>query len=172
MKKASEEFIVKLPGERLSKVLDLKLLDKRTQREIIKAYKDSNIYAPNLTASKSEKLAAAMSSNIYDFRESIKENPDASAIQKVINFCEAFELDSVHTPLTVKLFQAIAAKGYSYVNIDILVDILRIEHGQDVVAADLYFEFQNWKYYQIIKDRVGGVSIVKFTRFFIGLMQH
>ena len=165
------QLVVKIPGSKLPKVLDLSALDSHTQDAILKAYIDSTIYAPNLTASKSEKLSAAMSSNITEFKILLNDLDSPSGINIANAFCQAFEFDSISTPNIVKLAQTIADTNCRYVDIEILLSILNYDHKVNISAAELYSEFQGWKYYQMIKSSVGGVSVVKFMRFYIGLVE-
>ncbi len=166
-----DQLVVKVPGSKLSKILDFSKLDSRTQEKIMEAYNSSTVYAPNLTASKAEKLSAALAKNLADFRQQISEIATPSKIDIAMAFCSAFEFDSVNTPNIVKLAQSIALDNCKFINIDVLIDRLHFEHNVDVSQAELYAEFQGWKYYQIIKDSVGGVSIIKFLRFYIGMIQ-
>lgn len=165
------QLVVKVPGSKLPKVLDLSALDSHTRNALLKAYNDSTIYAPNLTATKSEKLSAAMANNIAEFKVllSTLETPSGRNIANA--FCQAFEFDSISTPNIVKLAQTIADANYRYVDIETLLSILKYDHKVHISAAELYAEFQGWKYYLMIKDCVGGVSVVKFMRFYIGLVE-
>ena len=165
------ELVVKVPGQKLPKVLDLSSLDKHTRDSILKAYNESTIYAPNLTASKSEKLSAAMSQNISEFRRILNENSVATASNISSAFCMAFDFDSIHCPNIVKLIQSIAHCEPYRIDIDALCDILFVDHNITFSAAELYAEFQGWKYYEMIKACVGGVSVVKFMRFYLGMIQ-
>lgn len=166
-----DQLVVKVPGSKLSKILDFSKLDARTQEKIMEAYNSSTVYAPNLTASKAEKLSAALAKNLADFRQQLSEKAPPSQMDIAMAFCSAFEFDSVNTPNIVKLAQSIALDNCSFINIDVLIDRLHNEHNITVSQAELYAEFQGWKYYQIIKDSVGGVSIIKFLRFYIGMIQ-
>ena len=166
-----DQLVVKVPGSKLSKILDFSKLDSRTQEKIMEAYNSSTVYAPNLTASKAEKLSAALAKNLADFRHQISKIATPSKMDIAMAFCSAFEFDSVNTPNIVKLAQSIALDNCKFINIDVLIDRLHFEHNVDVSQAELYAEFQGWKYYQIIKDSVGGVSIIKFLRFYIGMIQ-
>lgn len=166
-----DQLVVKVPGSKLSKILDFSKLDTRTQEKIMEAYNSSTVYAPNLTASKAEKLSAALAKNLADFRQQISEIASPSQMDIAMAFCNAFEFDSVNTPNIVKLAQSIALDNCRFINIDVLIDRLHNEHNITVSQAELYAEFQGWKYYQIIKDSVGGVSIIKFLRFYIGMIQ-
>ncbi|MBR3614079.1 MAG: hypothetical protein IKL55_02745 [Clostridia bacterium] len=165
------ELVVKIPGSKLPKVLNLSDLDDHTQSAILNAYNASTIYAPNLTATKSEKLSAAMSRNIAEFKKllSTLESPSGRNIANA--FCQAFEFDSINTPNIVRLAQTIADTNCRYVDLDVLLSILIYDHKIKISAAELYAEFQGWKYYQMIKNSVGGVSVVKFMRFYIGLVE-
>ena len=165
------ELVVKVPGHKLPKVLDLSSLDEHTRNSILKAYNESTIYAPNLTATKSEKLSAAMSKNISEFRRILAESPDAAASNISSAFCMAFEFDSIGCPNIVKIIQSIAHCEPYRIDIDALLDILFVDHHITLSAAELYAEFQGWKYYEMIKACVGGVSVVKFLRFYLGLIQ-
>lgn len=164
------ELVVKVPGQKLPKVLDLSLLDEHTRNSITKAYNESTIYAPNLTATKSEKLSAAMSKNIIEFRRILSESSETSDSTISSAFCHAFEFDSVSCPNIVRLVQSIASHTYNRIDIDVLHGILLLNHGITLKSIELYTEFQGWKYYQMIKDCVGGVSVVKFMRFYQGLI--
>ena len=167
-----DKLVLKIPGEKLPKTIEFSILDTRTQNAIIKAYKESTVYAPNLTATKSEKLSAALHNQIkeyYNYLDELTKEP--TAMDKANAFCCGFEFDSINTPNVVRLAHSLAAKGkVEFINIDTLIAILDQEHNQLVSPADLYNEFQEWKYYELIKSSVGGVSIVKFMRFFIGLI--
>lgn len=165
------ELVVKVPGHKLPKVLDLSSLDKHTRESILKAYNESTIYAPNLTATKSEKLSAALSKNISEFRQILAETPEATPSQISSAFCMAFEFDSINCPNIVRLIQAIAHCTPYRIDIDALLDILFVDHNITRTAAELYAEFQGWKYYETIKASVGGVSVVKFMRFYLGLIK-
>lgn len=165
------ELVVKVPGHKLPKVLDLSSLDKHTRDSILKAYNESTIYAPNLTATKSEKLSAAMSKNISEFRQILAETGEKTPSNISSAFCMAFEFDSIGCPNIVKLVQAIAHCPPYHIDIDALLDILFVDYNITLSAAELYAEFQGWKYYEMIKSSVGGVSVVKFMRFYLGLIQ-
>lgn len=167
-----DKLVVKVPGNKLPKILDLSTLDKHTRMAIMKAYNNSTVYAPNLTATKSEKLSAAMASNLAIFKEEISHIESPSAADKASAFCAAFEFDSVTTPNIVRLIQSIPLKDYKYVDIEALIGILYYDCHVSVQSPELYAEFQSWKYYQMIKDSVGGVSVVKFMRFYIGVLQN
>lgn len=168
-----ETLVVKIPGSKLPKVLDLAKLDDRTRKEIMKAYHSSEVFAPNLTATKAEKLSAAMSSNLDVFYEFVKSGGQEVTPQVISSaFCGAFEFDSIKTPNIVNLIQSIATGKYDFINIDTMIDILREEHNRPfVTAAEIYSEFQGWVHYPMIKECVGGVSVVKFLRFFMGVMK-
>ncbi len=158
------ELIIKVPGENLSKVIDFSRLDSRTKNAIMLAYRTSTIYAPNLTATKAQKLSAAMQKNIFEFTRTLEESTGAPNLSSA--FCAAFEFDSVNTPLCVHIIQFLAKHRHlNFIDINILVDLYATEYKNNITAADLYNEFQTWKYYQTIKASVGGVSIVKFMRF-------
>ena len=166
-----DQLVVKVPGSKLPKVINLSSLDSNTQKALIKAYNTSTVYAPNLTATKSEKLTAALSDNIADFYEylSTTHAPDYRDISSA--FCSAFCFDSSCTPNIVRITQLIAKHNYEHVNIDTFVDMLSFFENITVSPAELYAEFQSWRYYPKIKSGVGGVSLVKFMRFYIGLIR-
>lgn len=166
-----DQLVVKVPGSKLSKILDFSKLDARTQEKIMEAYNNSTVYAPNLTASKAEKLSAALAKNLADFRQQLSERPTRTQMDIAMAFCSAFEFDSVTTPNMVKLAQSIALSNCTFINIDVLINLLHHDHNVSVSQAELYAEFQEWKYYQMIKDSVSGVSVIKFLRFYIGMIQ-
>ena len=56
-----DKLVLKIPGVKLPKTIEFSTLDSGVQRAIIKAYNESTVYAPNLTATKSEKLSASKS---------------------------------------------------------------------------------------------------------------
>lgn len=167
-----DKLVLKIPGEKLPKTIEFSTLDDSLQRAIIKAYNESTVYAPNLTATKSEKLSAAMAKQIKEYNSYLDELKDAPTRKDKANaFCYGFEFDSIDTPNVVRLAQSLAAKeSVGFLNIDTLIGILDHEHKILVNPADLYNEFQTWKYYETVKACVGGVSIVKFMRFYIGLI--
>ena len=167
-----DKLVLKIPGEKLPKTIEFSILDAKTRRAIIKAYNESTVYAPNLTATKSEKLSAAMSGQIKEYRSYLDElNTTPTKRNKAHAFCCGFEFDSIDTPNVVRLAQSLAEKeNVGFLNIDTLIAILDHEHNIQVNPADLYNEFQSWKYYDLIKSSVGGVSIVKFMRFYTGLI--
>lgn len=167
-----DKLVLKIPGEKLPKTIEFSILDTRTQNAIIKAYNESTVYAPNLTATKSEKLSAALHNQIQEYHNYLDElEGEPTARDKANAFCCGFEFDSVNTPSVVRLAQSLAEKeSVGFINIDTLIAILDHEHHVLVNPSELYTEFQNWKYYELIKSSVGGVSIVKFMRFFIGLI--
>lgn len=167
-----DKLVLKIPGVKLPKTIEFSTLDSGVQRAIIKAYNESTVYAPNLTATKSEKLSACMANQIKEYKTYLDElEGTPSRSDKANAFCYGFEFDSINTPNVVRLAQSLAAKeSVGFLNIDTLICILDHEHKVLVNPAELYNEFQNWKYYETIKACVGGVSIVKFMRFFIGLI--
>ena len=163
-KELMEQFILKVPGEKLPKVIDFSALDGRTKNAILAAYRNSTIFAPNLTATKTQKLSAAMQKNLFEFQKILGTPTKDSDISSA--FCAAFEFDSVNTPLCVHIIQFLAKHRHlEFIDINVLVNSYYTEYGKRITAADLYNEFQTWKYYQKIKACVGGVSIVKFMRF-------
>lgn len=166
-----DKLVVKVPGSKLSKILDLSQMDRYTQKKIMDAYNNSTVYAPNLTASKSEKLSATFASKLSNFRYQLSQKDSPGYIDIAMAFCNAFELDSVHTPNIVRLAQSIALNNCSFINIDILISRLYCDYNIVISQAELYAEFRGWKYYQTIKHSVGGVSIIKFLRFYIGIIQ-
>lgn len=165
------ELVVKVPGNKLPKVLDLSALDDHTRNAILKAYNDSVIYAPNITATKSEKISAAMANNIAEFRSILSEIPNPSGSDISGTFCQTFDFDSVTTPNIVRIIQSLASYTFYNIDMDALLGILSLEHDISITPAELYAEFQEWKYYQMIKACVGGVSVVKFMRFYLGLIK-
>lgn len=167
-----DKLVLKIPGEKLPKTIEFSILDTHTRNAIIRAYNESTIYAPNLTATKSEKLSAALHNQIKEYHNYLDElEGEPTSMDKAHAFCCGFEFDSVNTPNVVRLAQSLAAKeSVGFINIDTLIAILDHDHKIVVSPADLYNEFQDWKYYDMIKCSVGGVSIVKFMRFFVGLI--
>lgn len=166
-----QQLVVKMPGSKLPKILDFSKLDANTQRKLTEAYHGSTVYAPNLTASKSEKLSDALAKNLADFRNQLSESTSPSKMDIAMSFCNAFEFDSVSTPNIVRLAQSIALSNCNFVSIDVLIDLLYSDHNITISSAELYAEFQGWKYYSVIKAAVGGVSLIKFMRFYIGIIQ-
>lgn len=167
-KQQLDQLIIKIPGEKLPKVIETSVLGKQIVERLNAAYNDSVIYAPNLTATKSQKLSALFEKNIRSFHMALGDEPDAT--EYAATFCSAFEFDSVNTPICVHLIQYLAKhRNLSYINLDILVDLYSLEYNYSVAGADLYNDFENWKYYRTVKDCVGGVSIVKFMRFVLGI---
>lgn len=167
-----DKLVLKIPGAKLPKTVNFSTLDESLKNAIIKAYNESTVYAPNLTATKSEKLSAAMAKQINEYKTYLDELEDTpSRSDKANAFCYGFEFDSINTPNVVRLAHSIAAKdSVGFLSIDTLICILDHEHNILVNPSDLYNEFQNWKYYEMVKACVGGVSIVKFMRFYIGLI--
>lgn len=165
------KLVLKIPGAKLPKTIEFNLLNARLQKAIIKAYNESTVYAPNLTASKSEKLSAVLVKQIQAYKAYLDElKNEPTPRDKADAFCYGFEFDSVETPNVVRLAYSLASNPEGFLNIDTLICILDREYNISVSPTDLYNEFLTWKYYETVKACVGDVSIVKFMKFFVGLI--